>query len=122
MQTGVSNAMTGNETNTKTMATTTRKYNHARKPRVYPLEIHTFAECGFWTYGHHNSQSFINALSEYLGYPVASVNGFTQEYGYRVPAAHYSEYPMIWYPCNGPQRGARPITMCYDVTFKKEVK
>lgn len=94
----------------------------ARKPRIYPLEIHAFADCGFWTYGHHDSQSFINALSEYLGYPVARVNGFTQEYGYHVPAAHFSEYPTVWYPCKGPQRGARPITMCYDVEYKKEVE
>ena len=104
----------------QTMGTTgTTKSPRQRKPRAYPIEMHTFAEYGYWTYGHHDKQDFINALSEYLEAPIEAVQDLTQEYGYHVPAAHYSDYPTVWYPCDGPQRGARPITMCYDVIYKK---
>ena len=105
-----------------TDTTTTIKSPRKRKPKVYPIEINAFAECGYWTYGHHDKQDFINELSAYLCEPVASVNGFVQEYGYHVPAAHYSDYQTVWYPCDGPKRGARPITMCYDVIYKKEAE
>lgn len=88
------------------------------KQKHYPLEIQAWLDCGYYSYGTHSREDFIVALSDYLGDPVEAVEGFIQEYGYNVPATHYSDYGTMWYGCNGPQRGARPITQCYDYKLK----
>lgn len=91
-----------------------------RKPKVYPLEIRAWASGGWYSYGHHDYQDFMQALAVFMDEPIASVNGFIQEYGYNVPSTHYSDYSTMWYSCDGPQRGARPITMCYEVGIQTE--
>lgn len=90
----------------------------SKKKTSYPLCIEEWAEQGFYTFGFHDREEFILGISHYLDEEVESIEGFVQEYGYNVPAAHYSDYSTMWYPCDGPKRGARPITQCYDVRLK----
>lgn len=88
------------------------------KKKVYPLCLEEWAECGYYSFGHHEKQDFIIAIGQYLDEEVESIEGFVQEYGYNVPSSHFSEYRTMWYTCDGPQKGARPLTQCYDVKIK----